>query len=429
MPAPTGLVDDLRGASRLAIDAVTGVTDLVEDLHHAVATIAPLVGAAPAGRGRGVSGLVYRGIRGVTRVVGGGVDASLAGVAALVGPDEGPSPRREAVRAAVNGVLGDTLEAEGNPLAITMQLRHGGTALPLRRAALARTFPGVDRLAVFVHGLSMNDLQWTREGHDHGLALQRDLGFAPVQVLYNSGRRIDANGADLAALLERLAAAWPVPLRRLVLVGHSMGGLVARSACHHASLGDLDWLRRLDSLACLGSPHHGAPLEQAGSRVDAFLGISPYLSPFARLGRIRSAGVQDLRHGHVVADDDGARHEGDDGRGTRRGVRHPPLLAPPAHVRCFLVAGTRQKLPGGRREALPGDGLVPVASALALHRDPARALRLPTTHRFIAHGSHHFDLLSSQTVYARLQAWLADAGDASTAAGRSLDRPLSPGSA
>ena len=245
----------------------------------------------------------------------------------------------------------------------------------------------------------MNDLQWNRDGHDHGAALARSLHATPLYLHYNTGLRIGANGRALADVLERMVEAWPVPVDEVVVVGHSMGGLVARSACHYAGLAGHAWLRRLDSLVFLGTPHHGAPLERAGSGIDAILGVSPYSAPLARLGRIRSAGLRDLRHGTLV--DDAAHADGSPRRDPRT---HVPL---PRGVRCFAVAATRDSQPRSKVGRMSGDGLVPVRSALGQHADAARDLGIPASRRMVVAGHTHFDLLGSPAVYARIEDWLA----------------------
>ena len=168
--------------------------------------------------------------------------------------------------AALNGVLGDHLAATDNPLAIHMQFRRNGEALDLHREALRAAIPqATGKIVVLVHGSSMNDRQWTRNGHDHGAALARDLGYTPLYLHYNSGLHVSTNGRALDALLEQVVAAWPVPVRELVLVCHSMGGLVARSACHVGELGPpRAWRAGLTAVVFLGTPHHGAPLERGG---------------------------------------------------------------------------------------------------------------------------------------------------------------------
>jgi hypothetical protein len=391
-------IDDLRGASQLAIDATRGVTGLVEAMHTTIASGPAILGRPLAAPAELANRLVYGSIRGVTQLVGGTLDLALALVAPLLGKTT-PAPEREAALAAINGVLGDHLRETHNSLALTMQLRHAGEPLELTPAALRRALPDASRaLLVLVHGLCMTDRQWTRRGHDHGAALARDLGYTPVYALYNTGLHISTNGRALAAELERLVAAWPVPLDEIVLLGHSMGGLVARSASHAGDEAGHAWRPRLRALIALGSPHHGAPLERAGHGVDHALGLSPYIAPFRRLGRIRSAGITDLRFGNVLDEHwlgrDRFAHHGDPRRS----------LSLPAGVACYAIAGT---LATAAADRLPGDGLVPVASALGAHPNPALDLGFPDDHRFIALGTRHIDLLAAPAVHATMRTWLS----------------------
>jgi hypothetical protein len=393
---------DLRGAARLATDATTGLADLVEALHARIARVPGLPPAGPDGRTRGITGLVYRSVRGVTRVVGGSVDALLGVLAPALGPDE-PLPGREAVVAALNGVLGDTLVATGNPLATPMAWRRDGRALPLDAAALAERLPDASgTLLVMVHGLCMNDLQWKRADHDHGAVLARALGGTAVYLHYNSGQHVSVNGRAFDERLEALVAHWPQPVRRLVLVGHSMGGLLARSALHHGQQAGRRWPALVSDVVFLGTPHHGAPLERAGHWVDVLLGATPYAAPFARLGRVRSAGITDLRHGNLLDADWAGREQGAHHADTRQPV---PL---PDGVRCHAVAASLGAQPGSMKEQLLGDGLVPVASALGRHRDPARCLAFPPERQWVGHGMNHMDLLARPEVAAQLLAWLQD---------------------
>jgi pimeloyl-ACP methyl ester carboxylesterase len=226
---------DLRGLTRLGVDAVIGVTDLVEAMHHTITQRAGIVGKPPPGRTKGITGFVYRAVRGTTKLAGKGLDLMLDRLAGPATPSGPPNARREALLAIVNGLWGDHLAETVNPLAIPMALRIGGHPLTLSRESLAAAFPQPGRrLLVLLHGLCMNDLQWSRNGHDHGAMLAREGGFTPLYLHYNSGLHVSRNGRALAELLEALLARWPEPVDELVLLGHSMGGLVARSALHHA---------------------------------------------------------------------------------------------------------------------------------------------------------------------------------------------------
>jgi len=391
----------LRGAAKLATDATTGLTDLVEAMHARIATVPGLPGPEDE-RTRGIPGLVYKTVRGVTRVVGASVDTLLAALAPAIGEPAGlPSREREAVLAALNGVLGDHLARTANPLAIRMAFRRGGRPLPWQREALAAALPEAgEKLLVLIHGLCMNDLQWRRDGHDHGEALASALGFTPVYLHYASGLHVSTNGRALASQLERLLDAWPRPLARFAIVAHSMGGLVARSALHYGRAARQHWPDRLDDLVCLGTPHHGAPLERAGQGLGMLLEATPYAAPFARLARLRSAGITDLRHGNVV-DEDWIAGDRFDGAADRRQV--VPL---PAGPRCFAIAGTMAR-EGDLKDALLGDGLVPVASAMGKHRLARRTLKFAPGRQRVFEQTHHMALLSSPAVFEQLRAWLA----------------------
>lgn len=234
---------DIRGASRLVVDATIGLASLVETMHHNILRTPGILGKATQEPASGITGFVYKTVRGVTRLVGGSIDAVL-GRLARVFDGEASSHEREAVLAALNGVLGDHLQAGANPLAITMQLRREGQALELDRAALAKAIPAATgKVLLLVHGLCMNDLQWRRKEHDHGAALAADAGFTPVYLHYNTGLHISANGRAFAAQIEALLQAWPVRVDELAILAHSMGGLVARSACHYGELAQQGWLR------------------------------------------------------------------------------------------------------------------------------------------------------------------------------------------
>lgn len=398
--SPPSRSGHLRGLGRLAAEATVGVTELVEAVHATVAAPPAPLGAPSRAATRGISRVVYASVRGVTRLVGGGLDAALAKLAPVLG-ELPPSPRREALVAALNGVLGDHLEESGNPLAIRMRLRRSGEDLPLDAPAGARArSPSPRRVVLLVHGLCMNDAGWSREGHDHGAALERDLGLEAIHVVYNTGRHVSENGHSLAELLEAFVRESGVPPNEISIVTHSMGGLLVRSALAAGSRAGHGWPALVRAVVFLGTPHHGAPAERLGHLAQAVLGASPYARPFAHLGRLRSAGITDLRHGNVVDDD---------WTGVDRFSRHGDARVPvplPGGIEFFAVAGSTAAEPGPSGARIPGDGLVPVASALGHHRDPERTLAFAPGRTWIAPGTGHLDLLSSSEVYSRVRGWL-----------------------
>ena len=377
MATKPSLGADLVGASRLALQAVAGVTELVEAVHMNV--LSKAIGTPAVRPVAGVTSFVYRSVKGVTGLVGGGLDAVLARLAPALAEPPGWAGR-EALLAALNGVLGDRLAHSGNPLAIRMSLRQGG--LPVAPQ------PPSGRIVVLAHGLCMNHLQWLRDGVDHGATLERERGYSAVYLHYNSGRHIAENGREFARQLGVLVDGWPVPVQELVILCHSMGGLVARSACHYGALEGQGWLGKLSKLVFLGTPHHRAPLERGGNWVHLLTDMSAYSAPFSRLAKLRSAGITDLRHGSVLDDDqDRFAH----------GVPLPQFVQLPPGVRCHAVAATI-----GKRKGV-GDGLVPLASALGQSADPARCLAMDGV---VVYETNHMQLLSSAKVSAYLLSWL-----------------------
>jgi len=422
---------DIQGLAQLATQGALGVAHLAENVqgnvYKAVAGYfgplgARFVDGTPGRSGVrafGITGLVYGSVKGVTRLAGGAAGALLSRAGALQG-EKTSSRRREAMLAALNGVLGDRLLETANPLAISMSLRHQGRPLALDKAALAQRLPGATgKVLVLIHGLCMSDLQWRPHGasgaphpaHDHGLHLASELGYTPVYLHYNSGLHTSDNGRQLAGLLEQLLAAWPQPVQELTLLGHSMGGLLARSALHQATQAGHGWPAQLKRLVFLGTPHHGAPLERVGNWIDAVLDKQAVTRPFAKIGQIRSAGITDLRYGNVLAAD--WQHAGrfDSVLDARQ------VFPLPARVACYAIAATTVAHGAGPlapvRHALShkmvGDGLVPLESALGRHEDPLRTLAFEPDKQWIAHGMGHLELMRRPEVTRQLVQWLGTA--------------------
>jgi len=393
-------LSDLRGTARMAFDASEGIAGIVEKMHRTIQLQPGPLGRSETGRSetdrlatdrtRGISAMVYRGIQGGIRLVGQGIDATLTPIAELL-PEGESSPVRDAFLSAVNGVYGDYLARTDNPLAIDMSLRFRGRKVDLANPASVfdqnRSTTPAHKLLVLVHGLCMNDQQWNREGHDHGAALAEHCAFTPLYLRYNSGLHIGNNGQALAEMLETLIRNWTSPVKEIAIVGHSMGGLVARSACHYAREAGHTWPKHLQKLVFLGTPHHGAPLERGGHGLDFVMDLSPYSAPFTRIARTRSAGIADLRYGAITT-------------GAHQDVPLPP------HVKCYAAAAIRAQQRNGLSARLIGDGFVPLDSALGLHRDATRALAIPKERQSIVYRTKHVELLNHPEVYSQLRLWL-----------------------
>ncbi len=397
---------DLRGLARLATQATENVTLLVEGVHQSVWDTLGVRGGATPGRTGGFTGLVYDSVRGTARILGEGAEAVLSTLErrAIAAADSDDSTAARAdVMAMLNGVLGDHLVTTRNPLATGMTLRYRGEVLGDR--ATAHMPEPTGKVLLLVHGLCLNEGHWQsqHEGQvvDHGAALAASLDYTPVHLRYNTGLHTSQNGNDLSGLLEQLVRQWPVPVEELTVLAHSMGGLVARSACLHAERQELSWRGLLKHIVFLGTPHHGAPLERAGNWVDQVLGGMRYTAPFAMLGKLRSAGITDLRHGHVV-EQDWQGHDRFESKVDRRQV--VPL---PAGVACHAVAASVAPKRSPAVDRVIGDGLVPIHSALGEHEDARRTLGFAPASQWIAYRTNHMQLLGSPEVTRRIEQWLS----------------------
>mgnify|MGYP006284550567 CR=1 FL=1 len=392
-------MSDLRGATQLVVDAIVGVTDLVEHLQWTLLSFGGLLGSSEAENLPFPLGVAHSNVRAVTKMIGGALDVALERFASTLGEEES-SPAREAVVAALNGVLGDYLAATDNPLAIDMALRRDGEPVDFQDPAIADAIRRANgRVLLLAHGSCANDIQWRQNGHDHGAALAEELGYFPLYLHYNSGLHISENGRKLSDLLDRFFAKVPY-ITELSVIGHSMGGLVTRSAIRQAEGSRHDWIDRFRTLVFMGTPHHGAPLERAGNWIDNILKISPYSAPFARLGQIRSAGITDLRYGNLLEQDWRGRDRFDPAPDQRQPV---PL---PDDIECYAVAATTGNGTNELVDQFIGDGIVPLDSALGRHDDPDLELAFPQSHQLVLRNTGHLDLLGDPRVYERLKQWL-----------------------
>jgi pimeloyl-ACP methyl ester carboxylesterase len=378
---------ELSALTRLTLDELGAAVAGIGRIHGAIADRAFGASGAGATPARVIHDAIARNVYGGLRA-----GASAVGrTAEVVVGDRAPisvAPLGAGVLAAIDGLIGDVLESERPALAMPMSIRAGGRAV----APADIPDPG-PRVAVFLHGLMETEFSWGREPYGDRLP-----GWTPVYVRYNTGRHISDNGASLDELLDELAARWPVRLERIALVGHSMGGLVARSAAHRASLRDAAWVRHVTHLVSLGTPHLGAPLEQSVHYLSAALSALPETRPFGTFFRRRSSGIRDLRQGSLV---DADWRDCDRDALRARACEEVPLLDGATH--CF-VSATLTRDPGHPVGRVLGDCLVLVPSASG--RGRTRRLGFRDEDGIHIGGASHFALLRHPQVYEQLRAWL-----------------------
>lgn len=416
----------LKGLRDLIFDAIEETTNLVERTHASVversvrryAPIEPLTTPARAVQTvhTTAASLVYETIRTVNR----GIHTAAATTTDVAEPLTEPlgaelelaTPlRSDAVgsvswlvdhaQSALNGFLGNHLSRRGNALDLGMSLRHHGRVLSLDRESLGRALPAATRkLCIFIHGLSCTEWSWTLGAHEYygdpnvtfGTQLHEDLGYTPLYVRYNTGRHVSDSGRALVSLISELFAAYPEPVEDIALIGHSMGGLVARSAAHYAAHEGAPWISKLRHVVCLGSPHLGATLEQATNL------LSNVLRAFDTAGTqvprqildARSSGIKDLRFGYILEDEWSGRDPecSDDSR------QNVPFVE---GVGYYCLAATFTADPRHPLGQIVGDLLVHLPSAVGYSKEPDR--HIPFHSGRVFSGMHHFHLANHPDVY------------------------------
>ncbi len=459
----TKKLSQAQEANRLIADAVIQLTLVIETMHN---RINPLNWLAPSTQSStqkskqqlssGITGMVYESIRGITSEVSkrintplsvlndslndclndclndrgsdslkgnvGDSDNSVNGnVSEAATPSSTHSPSPSSIKptllSAINGVIGDYLHTQQNPLSIAMTFRQHGNDIEL--GALAQQIVDSEgKVLIMVHGLCMNDVQWRQGEHDHGEHLANALSCTTVYLHYNTGRHIYQNGMELNALLGELASQFHSLQSQhsldISVVAHSMGGLVTRSALYYAKAAiseeaaiteaaeeKAQWAEYLQKIVFLGTPHHGAPLEKAGNWVDLFLGMHHFTAPLTRITQIRSAGIADLRHGYIVESDTHSERLFDFVNDQREPI---PL---PDGVACFAIATTSSASPNAINKHLVGDGLVPLNSALGIHENEAFNLDFKPENQWVGNNISHLGLLGNKTIYHVIHRWLS----------------------
>ena len=385
----------LRGAVALTGTGFQRVAHRVQQMHERIAEVsfrnlsrAPLVNVGSAavkplhdGITSGVYGAV-RGIGGVAfRLLDGLLQRAEQSHLRQLRPANMPAP----LLSAVNGAFGDYLLRQRNPLALRMGFYHHGKPLQMTQAAPHALYPQASgNVVVFIHGLCCDESSWQlfssgeHAGNHPYAELLAQQGYTPFFLRYNTGISIEQNGRLLAQILNKLYAAYPQPLARLVLIGHSMGGLVARAACSHGVASAAAWSDRISHVFCLGSPHLGAPLEKVAHLGTRLMQAFDVTQPLAEMIDDRSTGIKDLRHGKSA-------------RKRPPLPAHVPMRPPQAHF--HFIGSTMGLRRGNPLTKWLGDGLVRLDSATADHlADDISVLE----------GLNHMQLLNHPRVYAIL---------------------------
>ncbi|MBF9220203.1 esterase/lipase family protein [Hymenobacter ruricola] len=337
----------------------------------------------------------------------------------------------------LNGALGDQLAARFDRRAIRMSFRRGGEDVPVADLRLSEPR---QKTVVFVHGLMGDELIWQTGFQDapgsrrYGPRLAEETHCRALYLRFNSGLHLSENGRELSRLLTELVSTYPDAVGELVLVGHSMGGLIIRSAGHYGQLGvksealrvdstepalptekqtltlnsqlltqQAPWLAHLRSVFLLGTPNDGSWLEQ-NSHFTARLLERINLFPTRFLSKAlnqRSNGIKDLRYS-ILVDDDWQDAHANDLTPPRTPV--PPLPGVRYHI--LMGAWLRSTRPSALREYF-GDGLVGQGSARghATFGDEAALPEGASVRTAVFGQQHHGGLLTHPEVFQYLKQW------------------------
>jgi pimeloyl-ACP methyl ester carboxylesterase len=415
VPGAAPAAHEVRALGKLATDTARDGISRIEKVHRAIARRSWRP-TGPAGTpSHAIHNFIAAGAYASVRAgfhVAGAIAGTVLGEVARAARWRAPSqtPTGSSVLGVVNGFAGDRLGRQGSPLAWEMTVLHEGRRLSADPAEVRAVVPqATGDIVVFVHGLIETD-RWWRWGAQryygepdvtYGSRLRTDIDATPLHVRYNTGLHVADNGRGLARLLDATLASWPVPVERLTLVGHSMGGLVIRSACHIGANDGHDWVSLVKHAVYLGTPHDGALLARGATAVGWLLSRLPEIRPFAAMLATPSAGITDLRHG-TFAEPGGGGESPDEWLDA--GGQDVPLLPGCRH---HAVTASLTRHGDTFVDRLVGDLLVQTVSASGTGtRD--RAGHFVAEEGFALGGVHHFALLNHPAVYDQLRNWLLE---------------------
>jgi len=402
--------DDWRGLGDLISLATERLTTLTEDMHQAIAErwfgligprAAPLRRAYQASTAR-----IYESVR----TSGAALGSAVGWGAEAAGGKNGPRPLWRSslgsgIQATANAVWGDEFERRRSNLRIELGLRDAaGELIGQDPYTLSGAFSmPTARLVVLLHGLGETEQCWQGQAGADSLGdLLATDSFTPLLVRYNTGRHVSDNGVALAALLEGITEGWPVAVEEVALLGHSMGGLVARSSIYAGREAGHRWTGMVRHLITLGSPHLGAPLEKGANLISRSLGLVPVTRPLGEFLDHRSAGIKDLRFGAIREDD---WNRTDNGALPGDIVGDAPL---PVGIEQHFVAGVITAEPTHPVGVLVGDLIVRTDSGTGR----GRRRHVEATDIRVVGGRRHPDLPHDPAVHAQIREWLsAKTGD------------------
>jgi triacylglycerol lipase len=307
----------------------------------------------------------------------------------------------------LNGVVGDLLQVRDNELAISMEFIYENRTLSLSKDELSKVFPRHKplKLCLLLHGLVADEKIWRfpeDPHHSYGTLLEKEMGYTPVYVRYNSGLHISHNAKAFSKMLEQFVSNLNRPVEEIVLIGHSMGGLVLRAAGWYGAKKDHKWIHKTSKMIYIASPHHGAPMEKIGHllcRVFKEIPL-PYIQLAAQIGELRSAGIKDLRFGYLT---DQEWQLQDPGALLRSNKAAIPLLLGVEH---YAASGSLTSNPDNPVSLILGDAIVRASSAKGI--SSSENISIPFCQICEFPGIGHLKIAHHPKVYEQIKVWLGN---------------------
>ena len=410
-------VDDWRGLGDLIELATRRLSAPVEGVHHAIADGWFHVAGHNGSRGHTAHRAATESLYGSVRIAGSIARVSLDIGATTIGNLHRVRPLWDSrigagIRAAANALWGDEFERSSSPLHTELSIRDTtGTPVTTDSVTLSLTFEkSTPRLAVLLHGLGKTERCWNPKTTDDANTtslpemLEAD-GFTPILVRYNSGRRVSDNGEALAALLEEITKNWPTPVDEIVLIGHSMGGLVARSSLYAGRSANHDWIDSANHLVALATPHFGSPIEKGAHVASELLTSAVATRSLGEFIDGRSAGIKDMRHGTI--------HSTDHSDHPEISERNHVVVAPPIKgVRQHHAVGVVTDSASHPLGFLVGDLVVRVNSATGI----SSTGHVASANVRVFGGLDHLGLLHDASVHTQIREWLTPVSPTSSIA-------------
>ncbi|MEN9448779.1 MAG: hypothetical protein RJA25_2069, partial [Bacteroidota bacterium] len=305
----------------------------------------------------------------------------------------------------INGIIGDYLVEDENALAIQMQFYVQEKPITINKETITSVHKNPSsKICILIHGLTNDETIWNYKNtntENYGTCLQKDFDYTPFYVRYNTGLHISENGKQFSQLIETLILNYPTTIDEIVIIAHSMGGLVTRSACYYAPLQNAHWVEKISKLFFLGTPHLGAPLEKFANALTHLLETVPnaYTKAIGNIINLRSAGIKDLRYGYLVDEDWETQHPDEFLTNNKTVI---PILDT---VDYFLITGSLTNTPEDLINEWFGDSLVRKKSATGQSKT-IHHLDFDLKHHKEINGLTHLGLVYSKQVYEQIKIWI-----------------------